>query len=121
MNDLKRLHYDIQTALSIKVDNLLPVFSKSDHCFVLGKGKSETVAKEGALKLKEITYMHSEGYSTSSLKHGPFALLNDNFPVIILAPDDENYAKVENAYEEIKSRNAPIVFITDKQNKNKGW
>jgi glucosamine--fructose-6-phosphate aminotransferase (isomerizing) len=119
MNDLKRLHYDIQTALSIKVDNLLPVFSKSDHCFVLGKGKSETVAKEGALKLKEITYMHSEGYSTSSLKHGPFALLNDNFPVIILAPDDENYAKVENAYEEIKSRNSPIVFITDKQNKNK--
>jgi glucosamine--fructose-6-phosphate aminotransferase (isomerizing) len=118
ISDLKRLHYNIQTAL-IDVDKLIDIFIKTDHCFVLGKGKSETVAKEGALKLKEITYMHSEGYSTSSLKHGPFALLHDNFPVIILAPCDENYSKVENAYEEIKSRNAPIVFITNKEQKDK--
>jgi glucosamine--fructose-6-phosphate aminotransferase (isomerizing) len=118
LSDLKRLHHDIQTSL-VDVDKWIHIFIHSDHCFVLGKGKSETVAKEGALKLKEITYMHSEGYSTSSLKHGPFALLHENFPVIILAPHDANYAKVENAYEEIKSRNAPIVFITDKEQKDK--
>ena len=118
ITDLKKLHDDIQMAL-VNIDNFIPIFLHTDHCFVLGKGKSETVAKEGALKLKEITYMHSEGYSTSSLKHGPFALLHDNFPVIILAPDDANYVKVENAYEEIKSRNAPIVFITNKEQKDK--
>jgi len=77
------------------------------------------VAKEGALKIKEITYIHSEGYSTSALKHGPFALLNENFPVIILAPNDLNYIKAENAYEEIKSRNAPILFITDNKEHDK--
>jgi glucosamine--fructose-6-phosphate aminotransferase (isomerizing) len=115
MYDLQHLKEDIQTILSNNVESLLPIFSGINNCFILGKGKSESVAKEGALKLKEITYIHSEGYSTSSLKHGPFALLHDKFPVIILAPYDSNYAKVENAYEEIKSRNAPIIFITDKQ------
>jgi glucosamine--fructose-6-phosphate aminotransferase (isomerizing) len=115
MYDLQHLKEHIQTTLTNNVDSLVPIFSGIDHCFILGKGKSETVAKEGALKLKEITYIHSEGYSTSSLKHGPFALLHDKFPVIILAPYDSNYAKVENAYEEIKSRHAPIIFITDKQ------
>lgn len=115
IDDLQQLKEHIQIALSNKVEVLLPLFSGIEHCFVLGKGKSETVAKEGSLKLKEITYIHSEGYSTSSLKHGPFALLHEKFPVIILAPYDENYSKVENAYEEIKSRNAPIVFITDNQ------
>jgi glucosamine--fructose-6-phosphate aminotransferase (isomerizing) len=120
LSDLKHLNHHIQMALSTNVDDILPIFANSYHCFVLGKGKTETVAKEGALKMKEITYIHSEGYSTSSLKHGPFALLDDQFPVIILAPQDDNYAKVENAYEEIKSRNAPIVFITDNaESKNK--
>jgi glucosamine--fructose-6-phosphate aminotransferase (isomerizing) len=115
MYDLQHLKDHIQTALSSNVESLLPIFYGINHCFVLGKGKSETVAKEGALKLKEITYIHSEGYSTSALKHGPFALLDDKFPVILLAPNNSNYTKVENAYEEIKSRNAPIIFITDKQ------
>jgi glucosamine--fructose-6-phosphate aminotransferase (isomerizing) len=116
VHDLKKLHYDVQNAL-VDVEQWVSMFCHTDHCFVLGKGRSETVAKEGALKLKEITYIHSEGYSTSSLKHGPFALLDEHFPVIILAPHDENYAKVENAYEEIKSRNAPILFITDNATK----
>ena len=119
IHDLNHLYYHIQTTLTNNVTNIVPIFANSNHCFVLGKGKSQTVAKEGALKLKEITYLHSEGYSTSSLKHGPFALLDEHFPVIILAPNDTNYSKVENAYEEIKSRNAPIVFITDKEQVDK--
>ena len=73
---------------------------------------------EGALKIKEISYIHCEGYSTSSLKHGPFALLSDNFPVVLIAPDDEHYVKNENAYNEIKSRNANVIWITDKDIKN---
>jgi glucosamine--fructose-6-phosphate aminotransferase (isomerizing) len=86
---------------------------------LLGKGKSESVAKEGALKIKEISYIHSEGYSTSSLKHGPFALLDEKFPVIILAPKNLHYSKAENAYEEIKSRYSPVIFITDNMDEKK--
>jgi glucosamine--fructose-6-phosphate aminotransferase (isomerizing) len=123
INDITQLHYNIQSTLQMN-DNSVEIlvekiFSKCENCFLLGKCKSEAVAKEGALKIKEITYIHSEGYSTSSLKHGPFALLNQHFPVIIIAPNDRNYSKAENAYEEIKSRNAPIIFITDKIDQDK--
>jgi len=122
INDIRQLNFNIQNTLETNeklIDKLVDIFCNSEHCFILGKGKSESVAKEGALKIKEITYIHSEGYSTSALKHGPFALLNENFPVIILAPNDANYSKAENAYEEIKSRNAPILFITDKKEQDK--
>ena len=101
------------------MENPLALLSKFEHLFILGKNCDECIAREGALKIKEISYIHSEGYSTSSLKHGPFALLDENFPVIILAPNDENYTKSENAYEEIKSRYAPILFITDRKDTEK--
>ena len=123
IKDILQLHYDIKNTLDINnkyiPDIVQKLFHNRDNCFILGKGKSESVAKECALKIKEISYIHSEGYSTSSLKHGPFALLSENFPVIIIAPNDINYSKSENAYEEIKSRNAPILFITDKKNQDK--
>ena len=81
--------------------------------FILGKNKSYPIAREGALKIKEITYIHAEGYSGSSLKHGPFGLLEPDFPVILLAPKDETYAKMTNVYEEVLSRKAKVFFITD--------
>ena len=99
--------------LSIKnVDNVLNLINK-DNLFILGKGRSESIAREGALKIKEISYIHAEGYSGSSLKHGPFALLSKEFPVILVAPENEHYNKMVNVYEEIKSRHSPILFITD--------
>lgn len=123
IRDLRKLSHDIEQTLSqneTKIEYITnTLFTNRNHCFLLGKGKSESVAKEGSLKIKEISYIHSEGYSTSSLKHGPFALLDENFPVIILAPNDENYTKSENAYEEIKSRYAPILFITDRKDTEK--
>jgi glucosamine--fructose-6-phosphate aminotransferase (isomerizing) len=119
IKDIRQLSHDIKETLNMtddKIDKIVKtMFHDKEHCFLLGKGKSESVAKEGALKIKEISYIHSEGYSTSSLKHGPFALLDKKFPVIILAPDDNNYSKSQNAYEEIKSRDAPILFITNKR------
>ena len=119
IKDIRQLHIDIQCTLEMNdtnIDVLIEnIFKNRNHCFLLGKGKSESVAKEGALKIKEISYIHSEGYSTSSLKHGPFALLDENFPVIIIAPNDKNYNKAENAYEEIKSRHAPVIFVTSKR------
>jgi glucosamine--fructose-6-phosphate aminotransferase (isomerizing) len=123
IKDIRQLHYDIENTLHMNdqtIDAIVDkIFTTCNHCFLLGKGKSESVAREGALKIKEISYIHSEGYSTSSLKHGPFALLDENFPVIIIAQNDENYSKAENAYEEIKSRHAPIIFITSKKDQCK--
>ena len=65
------------------------------------------------MKIKEISYIHAEGYSTSSLKHGPFALLEKDFPTIVLCPNDEFIAKSNNAIEEIKSRYAKVIKITN--------
>lgn len=113
LRDLRQLSYNIKQNLELltKLDlNKLKDFLK-DNLFILGKGKSEAIAKEGALKIKEISYIHSEGYSGSSLKHGPFALLDENFPVILLINQDENENKMWNCYQEIKSRNAPILVI----------
>jgi glucosamine--fructose-6-phosphate aminotransferase (isomerizing) len=95
------------------MDRLIPLFNNRNSCFLLGKNKGESIAREGALKIKEISYIHAEGYSTSSLKHGPFALLDEGFPVILIAPEDEYYSKSLNAYQEIKSREAEIIMITD--------
>jgi glucosamine--fructose-6-phosphate aminotransferase (isomerizing) len=90
--------------------------------FLLGKGKMESIAKEGALKIKEMCYIHAEGCNASSLKHGPFAMLENNFPVILLI-DNENRDKMLNVYEEVKTRGAYICIITNiadlKINENK--
>jgi len=116
IQDLRNLHMDIKKTVEVceqSIDGMLPLF-EHHSCFLLGKGKGESIAREGALKIKEISYIHAEGYSTSSLKHGPFALLHEGFPVVLIAPDNEHYAKNENAYEEIKSRHATIIYVTDK-------
>ena len=117
IKDLSNLHIDIKKTVEVcekSIDDVLPLF-EHHSCFLLGKGKGESIAREGALKIKEISYIHAEGYSTSSLKHGPFALLHEGFPVVLIAPDNEHYAKNENAYEEIKSRHATIIYVTDKE------
>jgi glucosamine--fructose-6-phosphate aminotransferase (isomerizing) len=118
ISDLRSLQQDfIETlenceTLCEKMANLLP--PEGGSCFIVGKESSEAVAKEGSLKLKELSYIHAEGFSTSSLKHGPFALLTEGFLVIILAPkNNQNYKKIKNAYHEIKSRKATIICITD--------
>lgn len=82
-------------------------------CFVLGKGPMESFGKEGSLKIKEIGYIHSEGYSTIALKHGPFSLLEPSVPVIIINPNDSSHSKVLSTIEEVHSRKSPIILITD--------
>ena len=124
INDLHNLTNDIRKTLKTrnKIKELLYLFDNKNSCFILGKGKGEAIAKEGSLKIKEISYIHAEGYSTSSLKHGPFALLEKDFPLVLLCPNDEYYAKSENACEEIKSRHANIIKIitNDYNNKKNG-
>lgn len=113
ISDLFNLNIDIKKTLKThdRIKELVSLFDGKNSTFILGKGKGESIAKEGSLKIKEVSYIHAEGYSTSSLKHGPFALLEKDFPVVLLSPFDEYYSKTENAYEEIKSRGAKIIKI----------
>lgn len=91
-----------------------------EHCFVLGKGYAEPVAYEGALKIKEMCYLHAEGYSGGALKHGPFALIEDEkgkfgaTPIIIFILDDQHAQHMISAAEEVKARGAELIVITDK-------
>jgi glutamine---fructose-6-phosphate transaminase (isomerizing) len=82
-----------------------------DNCFVLGIRDNAYIAKEASLKIKELSCIHAEGYSSSSLKHGPFALLDEKFPVILIQPSDEFFDKNQNVYEEITARKAPVITI----------
>ena len=115
ISDLHNLSSDIILTLDAskeQVKEFISKFNKS-NMFLLGKGSDEFIAKEGALKIKEISYIHSEGYSSSSLKHGPFALLDENFPVILLNMDQTHRSKTLNCYQEISSRNSPVLLITN--------
>ena len=119
IKDLCNLSNDFKNTLAIVDDqlrNMVDSFINFDNLFLLGKGSDEYVAKEGALKIKEITYLHAEGYSASSLKHGPFALLDSDFLVILMGCFGEYKTKIMNCYEEIYSRNSPIIFITNDEN-----
>jgi len=92
-----------------------------EHLFVLGRGYGEPIAQEGALKIKEITYLHAEGYSGGALKHGPFALIEDGkrwggktgTPIILLILDDQNAQLMRTAAEEVRARGAYTIVITD--------
>ena len=115
IKSLRNLGNDFNETLNISKSNIKNYIHSlnKNNLFVLGKEKAKAIALEGALKIKEITYNHAEGYSGSSLKHGPFALLDENTPVIMVMPNDEYYIKMENIYYEIKSRNSPIFVITN--------
>ena len=115
INDLRNLPFHIENIFNHieNLDHFTKSFINQTSCFILGKGKNEAIAKEGALKIKEIAYIHAEGFSSSSLKHGPFALIEENLPIIILDVDDENREKNRNAYQEILARNAFIMRISD--------
>jgi len=113
---LRRLPIDIKNTLEIVTEKAMEVAKylvNRNSLFILGKGNLESVAKEGALKIKEIGYLHTEGYSTSALKHGSYALLEDNFPVIILNRKDDFFKRNNSVVEELKSRNAFVIGISD--------
>jgi glucosamine--fructose-6-phosphate aminotransferase (isomerizing) len=93
---------------------------KKEHIFVLGKGYAEPIAYEGALKIKEITYIHAEGYSGGALKHGPFALLDKGTPVVMIILDDQHAELMRIAAQEVKARGAHNIIITDKKSLAEG-
>ena len=118
-NDIRKLYIDIKTTIDItkqKVKEIVHFFDNCHSLFILGKGRAFPIAKEASLKIKEISYIHSEDYPLGALKHGPFALLTDKTIVIILCIGSESMNKVLNCYNEVEARNATIIVVSDKEN-----
>jgi glucosamine--fructose-6-phosphate aminotransferase (isomerizing) len=86
----------------------------------LGRGYGFPVALEGALKLKEISYIHAEGYASGEMKHGPIALIDENVPVVIVANQPSIYAKVISNAEEVRARGGTVIAIVDSDNRDAG-
>jgi len=97
-----------------KAKEIAAVFKDSENCLYLGRGYNFPVALEGALKLKEISYIHAEGYPAAEMKHGPIALIDESMPVIVIAPKHGHYDKVVSNIQEIKSRSGRIIAIITK-------
>jgi glucosamine--fructose-6-phosphate aminotransferase (isomerizing) len=90
------------------------IYKDSPNCLYLGRGYNFPVALEGALKLKEISYIHAEGYPAAEMKHGPIALIDESMPVIVIAPNKGHYDKVVSNIQEIKSRSGKIIAVVTK-------
>jgi len=90
---------------------------EADNFLYLGRGMGFPVALEGALKLKEISYIHAEGYPAAEMKHGPIALIDDKMPVVFLAPHDKTFEKVVSNIQEVKARMGQVITVTDKATK----
>jgi glucosamine--fructose-6-phosphate aminotransferase (isomerizing) len=99
--------------LNDKILEIAKVFKFCHNMLYLGRGYNFPVALEGALKLKEISYIHAEGYPAAEMKHGPIALIDQNMPVIFIAPKDSTYEKVISNIREVKARKGVVITITD--------
>ena len=113
MNELRGLPRLAERVLSTSdaIEEVAKKISKSDHVFFIGRGTSYPIALEGALKLKEISYIHAEGYPGGELKHGPLALITEGTPVIALIFKDESYEKMLANVDEIIARGASITAV----------
>jgi len=115
---LRRLPDMVQTALdqSAAVERIAREYHDKVNFLYLGRGFNFPVALEGALKLKEISYIHAEGYPAAEMKHGPIALIDDNMPVVFIAPTDSVYHKVASNIEEVKARGGKVIAIVSDGN-----
>jgi len=116
---LNRVDDDVQMILDSS-NSIRVVAKKTMHTnnfLYLGRGINFPVALEGALKLKEISYIHAEGYPAAEMKHGPIALIDDNMPVVFIAPQDETFSKILSNIQEVKARKGIVITITDKPNR----
>ena len=100
-----------------KVIEIAQEYKDVNNCIYLGRGLNFPVALEGALKLKEISYIHAEGYPAAEMKHGPIALIDENMPVVFLAPSKGHYEKVVSNAQEIKARKGKIIAIVTQGDK----
>lgn len=119
IRELKKLPTDIRNTIrQVEKDciDIAHYLITQNDMFILGKGSLVSVASEGALKTKEIGYIHSEAYGGNALRHGPYALLKQGTPIIFVNPVDENYSLMNSTIEEVKTREAYPIVITDSDN-----
>ena len=115
LSELKHLPDMINQLVSdySHITSVAKTLSQYSNCFYMGKHYQLPIALECSLKLKEVSYIHSEAYAMAELKHGPLALLDKNFPVIALCPQDAFFSKNISSIQEAKARLAPIITIGD--------
>ena len=114
VSGLRALPDQIEQILA-QEDNIATIasrFAGADHMFYIGRVRAWPVAREGAQKLKEISYVHAEAYQASELKHGPLALIDSTMPSVVLVPDDELFSKNISTIEQIKARGGPVIAVT---------
>tara|TARA_B110000037_G_scaffold145793_1_gene164730 strand:- start:36 stop:767 length:732 start_codon:yes stop_codon:yes gene_type:complete len=116
IKDLKNLPNLIEKTLLIDNDiqAIVSTFNQAKGSMFLGRGFSYPIALEGALKLKELSYVHAEGYPAGEMKHGPLALIEEGMPVVVLAPRDNYYKKTISNMQEVIARGAKVLLITNK-------
>ncbi|MGL3605342.1 glutamine--fructose-6-phosphate transaminase (isomerizing) [Rhizobium sp. G187] len=113
--EMPRIMSQVLNAIQPQIEALSRDLSKFKDVLYLGRGTSYPLALEGALKLKEISYIHAEGYAAGELKHGPIALIDENMPVIVIAPFDRFFEKTVSNMQEVAARGGRIIFITDEK------
>ena len=101
-------------AITNGIEDLAEEFADKNHSLFLGRGDQYPIAMEGALKLKEISYIHAEAYASGELKHGPLALIDDEMPVIVVAPNNELLEKLKSNVEEVRARGGIMYVFADK-------
>ena len=117
IDDLHRLPEYIKETLSIDVelqDLAKNVLLKEKSLLIMGRGYQNATCLEGALKIKEVSYMHSEGILAGELKHGPLALIDENMPVILVMTNDSLYPKVQSALQQVTARKGQPIIICNK-------
>jgi len=112
---LKEIPSQIEKILMLnnEIESLAEEFKDSPNFLYLGRGYNFPVALEGALKLKEISYIHAEGYPAAEMKHGPIALIDENMPVVFIAPKDSTYEKILSNIQEVRARGGRIIAVAD--------
>ncbi|REE83739.1 glucosamine--fructose-6-phosphate aminotransferase (isomerizing) [Lutibacter oceani] len=113
LQELKLIPSKVEELLKIntEIEKIAAIYKDAPNCLYLGRGYNFPVALEGALKLKEISYIHAEGYPAAEMKHGPIALIDESMPVIVIATKKGHYEKVVSNIQEIKSRKGKIIAI----------
>ena len=113
---LKKLPNLLKNTLNVEseIEEIASVFANAKGSMFLGRGFAYPIAMEGALKLKELCYVHAEGYPAGEMKHGPLALIEDGIPVVVLAPRDKYYEKTLSNMQEVISRGAKVLLISNK-------
>jgi len=114
LSEVPRLMHEA-LKLDAQIEALARDLAKVKHCLYLGRGTSYPIALEGALKLKEISYIHAEGYAAGELKHGPIALIDEDMPVVVIAPYDQIFEKTVSNMQEVAARGGRIILITDRK------